>query len=97
MKDEKCPICEYSITPKKGKTGCQCLFSGSCHQDRSKRTDVVKDHLYLFSKKQIKHLLALESYWQTSYGDEERSTIRKNLFDTYVVDKSMEHRAWIRL
>lgn len=60
---EFCPICEYEMQH------CQCIFSGSAHPDRSARIRVVKDHLYLLSPKQVAHLIALESWWNTSYGD----------------------------
>ena len=73
----KCPICNYDIKH------CQCRFGGSTHPNRSKRKSVVLDHLYLFSKEQVKHILKLEKYWQVSYGDEERSQIREDLFKEY--------------
>ena len=73
----KCPICNYDIEH------CQCRIGGSAHPDRSKRKSVVLDHLYLFSRKQVGHILKLEKYWQTSYGDEERSQIREDLFKEY--------------
>lgn len=59
FKQEKCPICDYKIS------SCQCLYGGSAHPDRSKRIHVVFDHLYLFSKKQITHLIELQKYWQS--------------------------------
>lgn len=77
----KCPICNYDIKH------CQCRFGGSAHPDRSKRKNVVLDHLYLFSKEQVEHILKLEKYWQTSYGDEERSQIREDLFKEYNNDR----------
>ena len=77
LKKEKCPICNYELD------SCQCKFGGSAHPDRSKRRDVVFDHLYLFSNKQIKHLIDLEKYWQISYGDEERENICKELMQQY--------------
>jgi len=55
------------------------MFGGSAHPDRSKRRQVVFDHLYLFTKKQIKHLIALERYWQISYGDDELGKILKQI------------------
>ena len=73
----KCPICNYDIEH------CQCRFGGSAHPDRSKRRQVVLDHLYLFSREQIEHILELEKYWQTSYGDKECSRIRNELFKEY--------------
>jgi hypothetical protein len=69
----KCPICNYSIDM------CQCLFGGSCHPNRYKEREVVLDHLYLFDKVQLRHIIALEKYKATSYGDIERSNILKGL------------------
>ena len=74
---EKCPICNYEIEH------CQCYFSGSAHPNRDKRTEVVKDHLYLLSPKQIEHVIELEKFWRTSYLDEEKEQIRKELEETY--------------
>lgn len=68
-----CPICDYSFSK------CQCKFSGSSHPDRSKRRQVVLDHLYLFTSRQVTHVIELERYWQTSYGDEERTKILEQL------------------
>ena len=68
-----CPICQYAVSH------CQCRFGGSAHPDRSKRREVVLDHLYLFSGKQVEHILELERYWQTSYEDEQRTAILKQL------------------
>ena len=74
---EKCPICDYDIEH------CQCRFGGSAHPDRSKRQSVVKDHLYLFSDKQVRHIIELERYWRTSYLDEEKEKIREELEREY--------------
>ena len=74
---EKCPICDYDIEH------CQCRFGGSAHPDWSKRRDVAKDHLYLFSNKQVRHIIELERYWRTSYLDEEKEEIRKELAAEY--------------
>lgn len=71
----KCPICNYQISQ------CQCKFDGSAHPDRSKRREVIFDHLYLFNQEQIEHLINLERYWQISYGDEERTRIYKELIN----------------
>ena len=73
----ECPICGYPIED------CQCIFSGSAHPDRHKREEVVFDHLYLFSEKQIEHLICLESYWKMSYADEEKQKILKELKEEY--------------
>ena len=53
---EKCPICDYDIEH------CQCRFGGSAHPDRSKRQSIVKDHLYLFPDKQVRHIIELERF-----------------------------------
>ena len=68
-----CPICGYHLTQ------CQCRYGGSAHPDRSKKREVVLDHLYLLSEEQLRHIIRLESQWQTSYGDEERSNILRHL------------------
>ena len=82
---DKCPICKYDISM------CQCMFGGSAHPDRSKRREVVLDHLYLFSPKQIEHIISLQRRWQTSYGDDERTRIfeelKSGVTDTNVGDK----------
>lgn len=70
---DKCPICRYSIPT------CQCRFGGSAHPNRSKRKEVVKDHLYLFTEEQVSHIINLERYWQTSYGDDEKQGILDEL------------------
>lgn len=86
MKDEKCPICNYPFR------GCQCPFSGSAHPDRSKSARVVADHIYLLSDAQIDHLKKVQERWQTSYDDEEKNDILKELeteseeFDSDMVD-----------
>ena len=78
FKKERCPICDYTLNY------CQCRFgNGGCHPDRSKRREVVFGHLYLFSKKQVKHLIGLERYWQISYGDDEMEHIRESLIKQY--------------
>ena len=64
-----CPICGYKLSL------CQCLFGGSAHPDRNKERDVVQDHLYLLSDEQLHHLIELQRYWQTSYGDKKRANI----------------------
>ena len=71
--EEKCPICKYNISR------CQCMFGGSCHPNRSKRCEVVIDHLYLLSPKQIEHIITLQRKWQTSYGDDEKNRIVEEL------------------
>lgn len=73
MKRDNCPICDYPFKY------CQCLFAGNTHPDREKRKQVVKDHLYLLSKHQIRHLAKLESWWATSYDDYEKNVILEEL------------------
>ena len=63
--NEHCPICEYELQH------CQCIFGGEAHPNRDRRIRIVKDHLEMLSPKQVGHLIALEDWWQTSYGDEE--------------------------
>lgn len=74
---EKCPICDYEIEH------CQCRFGGSAHPDRSKRQDVVRDHLYLFSDEQVRHIIEIERFWKISYLDEEKEKIREELQKEY--------------
>ena len=71
--NEKCPICEYTIS------GCQCLYSGSAHPDRHDKKRVVIDHLYLLSPTQVQHVISLEKHWQISYADEILNAILKKL------------------
>lgn len=78
FRKERCPICDYELNY------CQCLFGGRCHPDRSKRKEVVFDHLYLFSRKQVKHLIGLEEYWQISYGNDEKERILEELIERHV-------------
>lgn len=73
VENEKCPICKYYIEQ------CQCMFGGSAHPNRNKRKEVVKDHLYLLSEVQLRHIIKLEKKWQTSYGDDERTAIYEEL------------------
>ena len=74
---DKCPICNYRIDM------CQCRYDGSCHPDRSKRREVVLDHLYLFSQEQIAHIANIQRQCSVSYPDKEREVIRKELSDEY--------------
>lgn len=73
MNNSNCPICGYPIA------NCQCIFTGNAHPNREKRKSVVKDHLYLLSKDQLEHVLFLEKWWQTDYGDPEKRNILKEL------------------
>ena len=72
---ENCPICGYAIDM------CQCRYGGSAHPDRRNNMEVVLDHLYLLSQKQIKHIIDLEQYWQISYADQKREDILASLKD----------------
>ena len=74
---DKCPICGYDYEH------CQCKYGGSWHPDRSKRIEVVLDHLYLFSARQLQHILELQKYWNTSYADNEMEKIRRQLSAEY--------------
>ena len=73
----KCPICNYEIKD------CQCIFGGTAHPNRSKRREVVFDHLYLFEKEQVEHLISLQRQWQTSYGDKELKSEYEKLINEY--------------
>ena len=73
MKKGLCPICKYEFNM------CQCRFGGKAHPDRSKRARVVADHIYLLSDAQIDHLKKVQEWWQTSYDDEEKNEILKEL------------------
>lgn len=82
MENEKCPICKYELSM------CQCRFGGSAHPDRSKRREVVMDHLYLLSQSQLNHVLKLQECWQTSYGDDEKNAIVEELKSTKIPHRS---------
>ena len=62
---------------------CQCRYGGSCHPDRTKRREVVLDHLYMFSHEQIAHIANNQRQCPVSYADEEKEAIRKELLDEY--------------
>lgn len=69
-----CPICGYDLKM------CQCRFGGGHgHPDRSKNRGVVLDHLYLLTPAQLEHVIQLQRGFQTSYGDEDRTKLLKNL------------------
>lgn len=72
-KATKCPICDYEIPH------CQCTFAGSAHPNRSKRREVVLEHLYLLSKEQVEHVINLEKYWQIDYEDPEKRDVLSEL------------------
>ena len=73
LKGEVCPICKY------GFSACQCRFSGSAHPDRWLNRKVVLDHLYLLSKKQLKHVIKLEKEYAVSSSDEKYNAILDDL------------------
>lgn len=77
---DKCPICNYRIDM------CQCRYRGSCHPDRTKRREVVLDHLYMFSHEQIAHIANNQRQCPVSYADEEKEAIRKELADEYTTE-----------
>ena len=74
----KCPICEYE--------SCQCIYAGNAHPDRYKRRQVVLDHLYLLSDKEIRHIQWLQAYWQTSYEGPEKEAIREKFIKERIND-----------
>ena len=73
----KCPICKYRLDM------CQCRFGGTAHPNREARKEVVLEHLYLFDEKVVEHIIELERFWRTCYGDDERETIRRELESEY--------------
>ena len=73
MKHAKCPICGYDINK------CQCKYGGSCHPSRTIQSRVVLDHLYLLSKRQLKHILKLQKFKHIDYEDEKYSVALNNL------------------
>ena len=73
LRGDVCPICGYSFGE------CQCRYGGSGHPNRSKRREVVLDHLYLLNDRQLKHVINIEKSWRTSYGDNEMKQIVKKL------------------
>jgi hypothetical protein len=78
----RCPICKYLFED------CQCYFAGNAHPDRSKRAEVVFDHLYLFDREQIKHIRKVQHHWQISYGDKERKEIYEELLEEVLGGKA---------
>lgn len=73
MNKENCPICKYPFDM------CQCRFAGSAHPDRSKRAEVVLNHIYLLSDKQIEHIKQVQKWWHRVYDDEEMNQILAEL------------------
>lgn len=85
MEDIKCPICGYKLKE------CQCLYSGSCHPDRSKKEEVVLHNLYLLSPEQIEHIIKLQKAQRNSYEDEEKDKILTELKNpTLITNKLLE-------
>ena len=62
---DKCPICEYNLNE------CQCYYDHS--NNNSIRAEVCYEHLYLFSKAQVAHIIKLQKFKQISYSDTKRS------------------------
>lgn len=79
MDDVRCPICNYKLKD------CQCLYSGSCHPDRSKREEVVLHHLYLLTPEQIEHIKTLQKAQKECYEDKEKCRILKELNNPQLV------------
>lgn len=85
MEEIKCPICGYRLKE------CQCLYSGSCHPDRSKREGVVLHNLYLLSPEQLKHIISIQKAQRGSYEDIEKNQILTELKNpTLIVNKLLE-------
>ena len=62
-----CPICEYPAEQ------CQCMFTGDAHPDRSKKNEVVRQHLYFFTPEEQQHVINLEKRMEISYADPEKA------------------------
>lgn len=73
LKPNYCPICDYPFVM------CQCRFGGNAHPDRSKRQEVVQDHLYLLNRDQLAHLVFIQRWWEVRYDDPEKMDILKEL------------------
>ena len=71
MNKKNCPICDYPFDM------CQCRFDGNAA--RSKRAQVIADHIYLLSDGQIKHLKQVQKWWNIIYADEEKNQILAEL------------------
>lgn len=67
-----CPICKQRLYQ------CQCALHA---YDRNAwlRFEVVLHHLHLLSKRQLDHVIEMESRLQIYYGDSERNAIVKEL------------------
>ena len=75
-----CPICEETVK------NCTCKSLGKAFKDRDEWVNkriVVRDHLYLFSDDQIRHLAKLQKYWNSKYGDPMKAKILKNMEEKY--------------
>lgn len=72
-KKNVCPICGYKFKM------CQCRFGGNAHPDRSNNQEVVCEHFYLLSLRQIIDVMKLQKYWSTSYSDYTRDLMLEYL------------------
>lgn len=68
-----CPICEYPVDQ------CQCMFAGDAHPNRSKKCEVVRQHLYFFTPKEQQHVINLEKRMNISYVDAEKDAAMMKL------------------
>ena len=75
--DNFCPICKYTFTH------CQCSVGGNAHPDRWRRAMVVKDHLYLLTPAQLRHVVNLEKHWETSYEVDAMNEIVEELKEAH--------------
>ena len=75
--EDRCPICNYKLSD------CQCRYGGSCHPNRSKRSRVVLDHLYLFNEAQIAHIAAVQKDLCICYGDKDMAKIYEEIRREY--------------
>ena len=70
-----CPVCEQPIDD------CQCCSHDDHHLSRYglKKAEVVRQHLYLFSPEQQKHIIALEALMPISYRSRTKSIFLERL------------------
>ncbi|MBR5014308.1 MAG: hypothetical protein IKY16_06850 [Bacteroidales bacterium] len=88
----RCPICGYTLSL------CLCRFSESAREAREKNRQVVLDHLYLLSAEQLAHIIGLQQKLQTSYEDNDRDELLRNLQRTgSTATKAKEERVSVPL
>lgn len=94
MKNKKqCPICGYEIYGYPFNE-CQCGLSMFLEINEAE-IEVVLHHLYMLSKKQLRHIIKLEKSWQISYPDTERTDMLEALSHEGMI-KWVDGKIWRR-